>query len=154
MPCTDTNELGICSLSRLIKPIEIINNVKETDPIRKKFRAGMEQAVPTDAGEEIQERRASPEKTEAGEILKAWDIKDRLNRDRRFAVARTHLRVTLGDFIYVVYREKRYSNISVTGVLFFMVFILVLGFLGLPIFYRAFFLRITPFIIPRCPGLT
>jgi hypothetical protein len=40
----------------------------------------MEQAVPTDAGEEIQERRASSDKAEAGEILKAWDIKRSLEQ--------------------------------------------------------------------------
>ena len=60
----------------------ITNNVKETNTIRKKFRAGVEQVVPTDAGEEIQERRAIPEKADAGEILRAWDIKVRLNGDR------------------------------------------------------------------------
>lgn len=51
----------------------ITNNVKETNPIRKSFREGMEQAVPTDAGEEILECRTIREEAEAGEILKSWD---------------------------------------------------------------------------------
>jgi hypothetical protein len=35
----------------------------------------VEQEVPTDAGEEIQESRTIPEKAEAGEILRTWDSK-------------------------------------------------------------------------------
>jgi hypothetical protein len=46
----------------------------------------MEHAVPTDAGE----------------ILGAWDIKGRLDVDRRFYGARIHIRATLGNYMELI----------------------------------------------------
>lgn len=55
----------------------------------------MEQEVPAPTEAGLDERRAVQEEAEAGEILSAWDIKDRWNEDRGSSGTRIRLRAAL-----------------------------------------------------------